>query len=404
MKFDFETIINRIGTDAKAYGVDQYIQSNWPGVAIKDGIDPIAMWIADMSFATSPSVVKAIQDRLEHPLFGYFNPPDAYYDSIIEWYAKRHHVIGLTKADIGYENGVLGGLLCAMRVLCSAGDKVLLHSPTYVGFTGSLGSVGYDMVLSPLIQDEQGIYRMDYGDMEAKLKQGDIHVAVMCNPHNPTGRVWEQWELEKAAALFEKYHVYVICDEIWSDLVLNGYTHTPWISVNDYTKYHSLTLAAPSKTFSLAGLVGAYHICFDKLMQSRLAKESANTHYNSMNLLSMYASIGAYSQTGSDWVDQLVDVLSHNVDVAMDYVQHRFSGVKASRPQGTYMLFLDCEDYCHNHGITIDQLQRKGIENGVLWQDGRKFHGPYHIRMNLALPTSRLQEAFDRLANDVFVD
>ena len=404
MKYDFETHIDRLNTDAVAYNVDHYIQSNWPGCHIKDGIDPIAMWIADMSFATAPSIVDAIKQRLDHPLFGYFTVPDAYYDSIIDWYGSHHGVTNLKKENIGYENGVLGGLLCAMRVLCSPGDKVLVHSPTYVGFSGSLSTVGYKMVLSPLTLDQDHIYRMDFEDMETKLSAGDIHVAIMCNPHNPTGRVWEKWELEKACALFEKYDVTVICDEIWSDLILPHASHTPLFTVSDYARNHSVTLCAPSKTFSLAGLVGAYHLCFDKRLNQRMKKESDNTHYNSINLLSMYASIGAYSPVGSEWLDQLLQVLDTNVNVAMDYVQHRFHGVSASRPQGTYMLFIDCSEYCKNHGIDIDTLQRKGIENGVLWQDGRNFHGPCHIRMNLALPTTRLKEAFERLANDVFVD
>lgn len=404
MKYDFSTHINRLNTDAVAYDVNHYIQSSWPGSSIKEGIDPIAMWIADMSFPTAPSVVEAIKNRLDHPLFGYFTVPDAYYDSIIDWYEKRHGVHDLKKENIGYENGVIGGLLCAMRVLCSAGDKVLVHSPTYVGFSGSLNGVGYKMVLSELKQDDNHVYRMDFDDMEAKLAGGDIHVAIMCNPHNPTGRVWEKWELEKACALYEKYGVTIICDEIWSDLILPHHTHTPLFTVSKYARNHSITLCAPSKTFSLAGLVGAYHLCFNPRLNQRLAKESANTNYNSINLLSMYASIGAYSANGSEWLDQLLTVLDENITVAMDYVNHRFHGVKASRPEGTYMLFIDCTDYCHDHGIDIDTLQRRGIENGVLWQDGRNFHGPCHIRMNLALPTDRLKEAFERLANDVFVE
>ena len=404
MKFDFETIIDRTNTDSVAYGIDRYIEASWPGVKVKDGIDPIAMWIADMSFATAPSVVETIEKRLRHPLFGYFSAPDEYYDSIIRWYKIRHHYDGLTKENIGYENGVLGGLLTAMRVLCSDGDKVLLHSPTYVGFSGALGNVGYKMVLSDLKLDENNIYRMDFDDMEEKLSQGDIHVAIMCNPHNPSGRVWEKWELEKACALFEKYNVYIICDEIWSDLILPGYQHTPLFTVSEYAKTHSVTLCAPSKTFSLAGLVGAYHICFDQWMNARMAKESSNTHYNSMNLLSMYASIGAYTDTGAQWLDQLLTVIDENVNVALDYVHHRLSGVKVSKPQGTYMFFMDCEDYCKSHDIDIDTVQRRGIEHGVIWQDGRNFHGPYHIRLNLALPTALLKEALQRLVNDVFVD
>ena len=202
--------------------------------------------------------------------------------------------------------------------------------------------------------------------------------------------------------LFEKYEVWVVADEIWSDLILNGNKHTPAFSVSDYARTHTVTQYAPSKTFSLAGLVGSYHICFNTWLNDRIAKEAANTHYNSMNVLWMHALIGAYTDEGEEWLDELNQVLSDNVNYAYDFIKAHFKGVELFRPEGTYMLYLDCEQWCKEHNMDIETLQKKGVEYGVLWQDGRPFHRDYAIRMNLAVPHSLVVEAFDRLDKYVF--
>lgn len=399
MKYNFTDIIERNGKDAIAAEKIPYAAD----VQVKEGFSRIPMWVADMNFATAPSIPQKVAERLEHPLYGYFEPRQEYYDAIIRWQQERHGVQGLTKECIGYENGVLGGVVSALNVFCSRGDKVLLHSPTYVGFTGSLGNNGYDMVLSPLQRDAQGVWRMDFADMEKKLKEQSIHAAVFCSPHNPCGRVWERWELEEAMALFKKYDVKVVSDEIWSDIILDGNTHIPTQSISEDARMRTAALYAPSKTFNLAGLIGSYHIIYNPWIRDRVLKESSLCHYNSMNVLSMYALLGAYSDEGAEWADELCQVLSGNVAYACDYIAEHFPGVSVAKPQGTYMLLLDCSDWCSQHGKTIDDVQRAGVEAGVIWQDGRAFHSPCGIRMNLALPKTLLEEAMDRLRKYVFV-
>lgn len=399
MKYNFTDIIERNGKDAIAAEKIPYAAD----VQVKEGFSRIPMWVADMNFATAPSIPQKVAERLEHPLYGYFEPRQEYYDAIIRWQQERHGVQGLTKECIGYENGVLGGVVSALNVFCSRGDKVLLHSPTYVGFTGSLGNNGYDMVLSPLHRDAQGVWRMDFADMEKKLKEQSIHAAVFCSPHNPCGRVWERWELEEAMALFKKYDVKVVSDEIWSDIILDGNTHIPTQSISEDARMRTAALYAPSKTFNLAGLIGSYHIIYNPWIRDRVLKESSLCHYNSMNVLSMYALLGAYSDEGAEWADELCQVLSGNVAYACDYIAEHFPGVSVAKPQGTYMLLLDCSDWCSQHGKTIDDVQRAGVEAGVIWQDGRAFHSPCGIRMNLALPKTLLEEAVDRLRKYVFV-
>ncbi len=397
MKYDFTSILDRNGKDAIAV---EHIPI--PGAQVKEGFDRIPMWVADMNFPTVPTVVEAMMERVQHPAYGYFDPSEEYYASIIRWQEKRNGVTGLKPEHIGYENGVLGGVISALNVMCSKGDNVLLHSPTYIGFTMSLENNGYHIVHSPLVKDENSVWRMDFEDMEKKIVKNRIHAAVFCSPHNPCGRVWERWEIEKAMELYKKYDVFVISDEIWSDLILEGHKHIPTQSVSEDARNRTVAMYAPSKTFNLAGLVGSYHIIYNTWLRERVLKESSLSHYNAMNVLSMHALVGAYKPKGYEWLDELRQVLTGNVEFACRYIQDHFDGIEVSKPEGTYMLFLDCTKWCEKHGKTIDELQRAGVEVGVIWQDGRPFHGPCHIRMNLALPFSRVQEAFERLDRYVF--
>lgn len=397
MKYDFTSIMDRAGRDSIA--VDQI---PIPGAQVKEGFDRIPMWVADMNFPTVPTIPAAMMERVQHPAYGYFSPTKEYYRSIIQWQEKRNGVTGLEPKHIGYENGILGGVVSALNVMCSRGDHVLLHSPTYIGFTKCIENNGYHIVHSPLVKDENGIWRMDFDDMEKKIVENHIHAAVFCSPHNPCGRVWERWEIEKAMELYRKHDVYVVSDEIWSDLILEGHKHIPTQSVSEDARNRTVAMYAPSKTFNLAGLVGSYHIIYNDWLRERILKESSLSHYNEMNVLSMHALIGAYKPEGYGWVDELRQVLTGNVEFACNFIQEHFDGVEVSNPEGTYMLFLDCTKWCEKHGKSIDELLKAGVEVGVIWQDGRPFHGPCHIRMNLALPMSRVQEAFERLRQYVF--
>ncbi len=399
MKYDFTTLMDRRGKDAIA--VDG-LGTGFAPAPPKEGFDAIPMWVADMNFATVPTIPQAIIARAQHPAYGYFSPSKAYYDAILNWQYTRNGVTGLEPKHIGYENGVLGGVLSALNCVCSRGDKVLVHSPTYIGFTRSLENNGYHIVHSPLVQDENGVWRMDYADMEQRLKNEKIHAAILCSPHNPCGRVWEREELEQAMELFRKYDVFVVSDEIWSDILLNGHTHIPTQSISEDARQRTAALYAPSKTFNLAGLVGSYHIVYNNWWRERIEKESSLSHYNAMNVLSMHALVGGYSPEGQAWLDELREVLSGNVNFACSYIADRFEGVTVTKPEGTYMLFVDCTGWCKAHGKTIGELEHALWDVGVAVQDGTMFHGSCHLRMNLASPRSRIEEAFRRMDEYVF--
>ena len=398
MKYDFTTVLDRHGRDSEAFD-----KIPFAGVRPDEGFDVIPMWVADMSFPCAPSVMNAIYKRMEMPNFGYFELPKEYFDCIIDWQSRRNGVEGLRPEHIGYENGVLGGVSSAVQAFSAPGDKILVHSPTYVGFTHTMDDTGRIIIHSELKRDENGIWRMDYEDMDRKLKENNIHLAIFCSPHNPCGRVWERWEIERAMEVYAANDCVVISDEIWSDIIMPGHRHIPTQSISEDARNRVIAFYAPSKTFSLAGLVGSYHIIYNKYLRDRVVRQSAMTHYNDLNVLSVRALTGAFCREGEEWAEEMISVIDENIGYACKFISENFPGVSFMRPQGTYMLFLDCGEFCRAKGITITELQHRGIRCGVIWQNGEAFIYPNSIRMNLALPKSRLIEAMDRLKKYVFI-
>ena len=397
MKYDFETFVERAGKDSTAADKVPF------PVEPDKGVKKIPMWVADMSFPAAPFIIDAIRQRLETPSFGYFALPEEYYKAIIDWQRIRNGVEGLSKENISYENGVLGGVCSAVKAFTSPGDNILVHSPTYVGFTGTMKRLGRNLIHSPLVRDSEGIWSMDYEDMERKIKEFGIHLAIFCSPHNPTGRVWTLEELEKVIDLFKRNDVLVISDEIWSDIIMPGYKHIPLQSVSEDAKNMTMAFYAPSKTFSLAGLVGSYGIIYNSYLRDRVRRESESAIYNECNVLSMRALIGAYSKEGMDWADEMCSVIEGNLGYACGFIKENFPGVKVMKPQGTYMLYLDCSEWCREHNETVQDLQYRGVKAGVIWQDGEAFVMKNTIRMNLALPLRVLKEAMERLKEKAFI-
>ena len=398
MEFDFTTILDRRGRDALAVDVIPY-----PDVQVEDGLRPIPMWVADMSFPTAPSVTDAVRTRLDHPNFGYFLLPDAYYRAIIDWQTTRHGAAELKKEHIGYENGVLGGVSAVLRALTKEGDPILVHSPTYVGFLHVLHDLNRQVVTSPLARDEQGVWRMDFADMEQKIRENNIRLVIFCSPHNPCGRVWTREELSEAMDVFRRCGCTVISDEIWADLTFGEHRHIPTQSIGEDAKMRTIAFYAPSKTFSLAGLIGSYHIIYNEALRTAVETCGRATFYNSCTVLSLHALLGAYSPAGARWVDELKTVLYGNLRYVKSFMESHFAGVKMFLPEGTYMLFLNCREWCEAHGVPMDELLKRGVRAGVIWQRGADFGEPNSIRLNVALPRSLVEEAMQRLKERVFI-
>ncbi|MBS6397176.1 MAG: aminotransferase class I/II-fold pyridoxal phosphate-dependent enzyme [Clostridiales bacterium] len=398
MKYDFTTMVDRRGKDSLAANEIPYEEKT-----IQEGLMPIPMWVADMSFPVAPPVLEAIHRRLEFPSFGYFRLSEAYFESIINWQRSRNGVEGLLPEHIGYENGVLGGVSAAVSAFTTPGDCILLHSPTYIGFTETIHNMGRKIIHSELVRDGDGIWRMNYEDMDAKIKAHHIHFAVFCSPHNPCGRVWERWEIEKAMEVYAANDCVVVSDEIWSDIIMPGYRHIPTQSVSEDAWNRTIAFYSVSKTFSLAGLVGSYHIAYNSYLRDRLTRQGAVTRYNEPNVLSMHGHIGGLSDAGAEWVDQMCRCIEGNFERFCSYLREEVPEVKTMHPQGTYMLFLDCGEWCKKHGVSIHELQMRGVRAGVIWSNGEMFMYPDSIRMNLALPLEMLDIAVERLRKYVFI-
>lgn len=398
--FDFETVIERkdsIALDIPKNDIEHFAR----GAKLKEGFDIIPMWVADMNFNTAPAITKALNERIKYPTYGYFDLSDDYYNAIINWH-KDMYDEEIVRESVGYENGVLGGLSSALKVFCEPHEKVLVQSPCYIGFTHVLEDNEYTPVYDPMYKDEKGIWRIDLNGLEKRIVEENIKVAIFNNPHNPSGRVFTYEEILDVMNLYKKYDVKVISDEIWADIIRPGYKHIPAQSVSEDAKMRTVSLYAPSKTFNLAGLIGSYHVVFNEKIREKLDRVSKSTHYNSCNVLSMHALTGAFSSEGSKWLNELKEVLYKNIDYSYNFIMNNFDGVKLARPDGTYMLYLDVKDYCLKHDISLLDLLKKGLEVGVIWQNGEPFMMDYTIRMNLALPYSRVVEAFERLRKYVF--
>ena len=388
----FDQVFERRGHDATKWDYPLFV---------KDNKDIVPMWVADMDFRTPDCIVDAMAKRLEHHAFGYCKIPQAYFDGIAKWQKERYGVDGVTADQIDYQNGVLGGVSSFVEAYSLPGDWILLNDTCYTGFQSTIANRGRNIVYSPVKETADG-WALDIEDMEKKIIEKKPPIMIFCNPHNPTGHVWSKEEMIAVVELCDKYGMLICSDEIWADFQTGGHKHVPLHTCCPRAKEIVFSMYAPSKTFNLAGLVGSYHVIFNKYLRERMDKVASLSHYNSINVMSMHALVGAYSETGREWVDELLEVLSSNVNYAYDYICKNFKGVKLAKPEGTYMLYLDCEEWCKEHNMSMDDLLKAGVAVGVIWQDGRPFNRPFAIRVNLAVPHSRVIDAMDRLDKYVF--
>ena len=389
--FDFTTFFDRRGQDADS--VDHVS-------GVLEGYDIIPMWIADMSFETAPSVIEAVRSRLDKPHFGYFSPRAEWYDAIIGWHKARNG-IEYDKRSICYVNSVLGGMVTCYDAFTRPGEPVLTHNPRYTGYATIDGS-GRHTVHTDLIRDENGVWRMDFEDIESQIKKQHIRVFALCSAHNPTGRVWEKDELEQLVDICRRNGVIIVCDEIWSDIIIGNNKHTPILSVKGA---EDITVAfySTTKTFSLAGVKGAYAVIPDPDLRSRFLSTAGRTMLNQMSIFYMYSTIGAYSESGQAWADQLLKVLTTNIDIAYDRLTAH-EGIVCSKPQGTYLLYPQTSEWEMRHGVSHEELVRRGVERGVIWIDGDGFGTKGTLRLNVAVPTHKLIEAMDRLDEFAFIE
>lgn len=383
-KDSFNEGVNRLGTNAVKY--DKY-KENFN----TNEDDIIPMWIADMDFKTCDEITKALQNKLSTGNLGY-DTVNGYYESVVKWMRNRHNV-DINVEDVVYTPGVVTAINFLLKILIKENDKVLVQSPVYHSFFRVLSENKFDVVQSELfIKDNR--YEIDFDEFENKISTG-VKVLILCNPHNPIGRVWTKEELERIVEICESYKVFIISDEIHSDLVFKGYKHTSLTTVAPYYKDNIVTLTAPSKTFNLAGLYVSNAIITDEKLRSRYKELFSTTP----NVLGAEALIAAYNK-GETWLEELLEYIESNYNYVLKFVNENVTKIKVIKQEGTFLTWLDCREL----GLSDEELERFFLEKAKLaLSTGTAFGkgGSGFMRMNIGCPISTVKEALERLKNAV---
>lgn len=383
-KDSFNEGVNRLGTNAVKY--DKY-KENFN----TNEDDTIPMWIADMDFKTCDEITKALQNKLSTGNLGY-DTVNGYYESVVKWMRNRHNV-DINVEDVVYTPGVVTAINFLLKILIKENDKVLVQSPVYHSFFRVLNENKCDVVQSELfIKDNR--YEIDFDEFENKISTG-VKVLILCNPHNPIGRVWIKEELERIVEICESYKVFIISDEIHSDLVFKGYKHTSLTTVAPYYKDNIVTLTAPSKTFNLAGLYISNAIITDEKLRSRYKELFSATP----NVLGAEALIAAYNK-GETWLEELLEYIESNYNYVLKFINENVPKIKVIKQEGTFLTWLDCREL----GLSDEELERFFLEKAKLaLSTGTAFGkgGSGFMRMNIGCPISTVKEALERLKNAV---
>lgn len=380
----FDEGVNRLNTNAIKY--DKY-KENFN----TDRDDIIPMWIADMDFETCDEITKALQKKLTTGNLGY-DTVSGYYEAIVNWMEKRHG-LNITKEDIVYTPGVVTAINFLLKILVKENDKVLVQSPVYHSFFRVLNENKCDVVQSELVINN-GKYEIDFNEFERQISTG-VKIFILCNPHNPIGRVWTIEELERMVEICESYKVFIISDEIHSDLVFKGYKHNSLTKVTPYYKDNIVTLTAPSKTFNLAGLYTSNAI----ITNEKLRNEYKKLFSTDPNVLGAEALKAAYTQ-GEPWLTKLLEYIENNYNYAVEYISENIPKIKTVKQEGTFLMWLDCREL----GLEDEELARFFIDKaGLALSNGTSFGngGSGFMRMNIGCSINTVKEALNRIKNAV---
>lgn len=384
-KYNFDELIDRENSDSLKY--------NWRK-KIFGREDIIPIWVADMDFKSPDFCIQAIEKRLSHPVFGYYTYPDSFFNSIIWWMKKRHNW-DIEKDWISFTPGVVPALAISVLSFSSQGDNILVQPPVYHPFYYSIQNQKRNIIYNPLkILDNR--YEVDFKDLENKLKQG-IKLMLLCNPHNPVARAWEPDILERIGELCIKYNCILVSDEIHSDLIIPGYKHTPTASISKPISMNTITLMAPSKTFNLAGLATAEAIIENKDIKNKFLKIlSDSLHLYTGNIFGVVALQAAYSEKGVAWLEELMEYIKINLEVFNSHIEKNHPRINLYKHEASYLAWMDFSKYNLQHSELMNKLV---FEAGLGFNDGKIFgkEGLNKMRINLALPKSKLKEALERL-------
>lgn len=383
MKYDFDKTIDRRATNS--YKWDSAPEGALP------------MWVADMDFRTAPAIIDALQKRVAHGIFGYTRVPDAYYDAVTSWFSRRHGW-DIDREWIIYTSGVVPAVSAVIKALTVPGDKVIVQTPVYNCFFSSIRNNGCEIVSNPLRRTAD-TYKMDFDALERCAADPRAKVMLLCNPHNPAGRVWTPDELTRLGNICLRNGVTVVADEIHCELVYQGFKYTPFASLSDAFLHRSVTCVSPSKAFNIAGLQIANIVAFDNNLRSRIDKAININEVCDVNPFGVAATIAAYNE-GEEWLNQLVDYLHGNYEAMAEFCRRELAEFPITRLEGTYLVWMDCSSL----GMPSDALEHALLDDARLWLNAGTMYGAEgegYMRWNIACPRSVMLDGLNRFLNFV---
>lgn len=383
MEYDFSRPTDRRGTDS--YKWDSAPEA-----------DIIPLWVADMDFETFPGITEALQRRVAHGIFGYTRVPETYYEAVCHWFEKRHgwHI---NREDIIYTSGVVPAVSAVIKALTLPGDQVIVQGPVYNCFFSSIRNNGCEMVSNSLIYNKEKLrYEIDFDDLERKLAHERARLMLICNPHNPGGRVWTRDELTRVAELCRKYGVRVVSDEIHCELTLYDNEYVPFGSLPDELSRGSITCCSPSKAFNTAGLQIANIVCRDAEVRNRIDRAININEVCDVNPFGVIALQAAYSDDGYEWLTQLRKYISANYDLLCERFARELPKCKVMRMEGTYLAWIDCSEL----HIPSDEIEEMLMHENKVWVNAGSMYGAEgaaFIRINMACTSELLNEGITRI-------
>lgn len=383
MKYDFDKTIDRRATNSYKWD------------SAPEGVLP--MWVADMDFRTAPAIIDALQKRVAHGIFGYTRVPDAYYGAVTSWFSRRHGW-DIDREWIIYTSGVVPAVSAVIKALTVPGDKVIVQTPVYNCFFSSIRNNGCEIVSNPMRRTAD-TYEMDFDALERCAADPRAKVMLLCNPHNPAGRVWTPDELTRLGNICLRNGVTVVSDEIHCELVYQGFKYTPFASLSDAFLHRSVTCVSPSKAFNIAGLQIANIVAFDNDLRSRIDKAININEVCDVNPFGVAATIAAYNE-GEEWLNQLADYLYGNYEAMAEFCRRELPEFPITRLEGTYLVWMDCSSL----GMPSDALEHALLDDARLWLNAGTMYGAEgegYMRWNIACPRSVMLDGLNRFLNFV---
>ncbi|WP_299328687.1 MalY/PatB family protein [uncultured Psychrobacter sp.] len=379
MQYNFDEIIDRRGTGSLKWHYSD---------------DTIPLWVADMDFRAAPPVLDSVQRVVDHGILGYTKPTDALYKAIINWHSNRYG-LNLTQDNILFSPGVVPSLALMMQIFTEVGDAVLVNDPIYTPFMTKVEQNKRTLVMSAL-KEVEGKYQLDLKDIEAKIIEHKVKLYLLCNPHNPGGRVWTADELKALLALCKKYEVAIVSDEIHQDLTLTGHTFTPLLKLAEAAGYahNVVSLTSMTKTFNVAGIKGSMIFAKDDALIKKISQQQQLNDEYELNLFAYTVMQSAYEE-GGEWLEQVLAYIEKNIEITIDFLAGHLPDIKVMRPEASYLIWLDCSAYFDDDQVLYNKLRAAKVELNSGIKYGREGH--LKMRINVACPEALLREGLNRV-------